>query len=555
MNCWFGPRNCLKGFLLTINKSEINWCDCQVQLGYQNSKEFPPSIMESSMMDETYKYYNIANENRAVIRPVYALNSSLAPPNYSGYISQLQVLRACEAVVGEGEIHAIVRTGALWRIYPCTQFGRERLLIEGIEYMEYSLQLLDINPFDTETTKLFVGGIPLNISNQEVEKVLIKMGVKLKGEFDYEYIKDENKKSTSCKSGRRTVIIEVPKKHLPTVIEMGKMKCPIFYYGQVRPKGNKNVPKGKEGNTIIVEDKLRHENEAEKNKEIEREINKTNEEKSDERENKKDDELEETESQESEMRNTENEEEKEGVEEKTEKKKEGGTCEDSEKKEDEVENNEEKKGEEENAEEKIEVESDKNEENKSEKEEKSDENRVKMQDAKSEDHKKNDPPAGSTNLDKVSEPQSENKVNLSTPEKRGDKTANIENKTSPKKKKSPYSEVLKGKPSDSDKSRLNQRGRGQMPKRLETLTDLSKLLHKEMPKERTASSYSPHRKRSRSGESEYESPAKVKTPARSRSRTRKNTQYTEIVHDSKVTVKSPSATGLPSKLFGNTGKR
>ena len=555
MNCWFGPRNCLKGFLLTINKSEINWCDCQVQLGYQNSKEFPPSIMESSMMDETYKYYNIANENRAVIRPVYALNSSLAPPNYSGYISQLQVLRACEAVVGEGEIHAIVRTGALWRIYPCTQFGRERLLIEGIEYMEYSLQLLDINPFDTETTKLFVGGIPLNISNQEVEKVLIKMGVKLKGEFDYEYIKDENKKSTSCKSGRRTVIIEVPKKHLPTVIEMGKMKCPIFYYGQVRPKGNKNVPKGKEGNTIIVEDKLRHENEAEKNKEIEREINKTNEEKSDERENEKDDELEETDSQESEMRNTENEEEKEGVEEKTEKKKEGGTCEDSEKKEDEVENNEEKKGEEENAEEKIEVESDKNEENKSEKEEKSDENRVKMQDAKSEDHKKNDPPAGSTNLDKVSEPQSENKVNLSTPEKRGDKTANIENKTSPKKKKSPYSEVLKGKPSDSDKSRLNQRGRGQMPKRLETLTDLSKLLHKEMPKERTASSYSPHRKRSRSGESEYESPAKVKTPARSRSRTRKNTQYTEIVHDSKVTVKSPSATGLPSKLFGNTGKR
>ena len=555
MNCWFGPRNCLKGFLLTINKSEINWCDCQVQLGYQNSKEFPPSIMESSMMDETYKYYNIANENRAVIRPVYALNSSLAPPNYTGYISQLQVLRACEAVVGEGEIHAIVRTGALWRIYPCTQFGRERLLIEGIEYMEYSLQLLDINPFDTETTKLFVGGIPLNISNQEVEKVLIKMGVKLKGEFDYEYIKDENKKSTSCKSGRRTVIIEVPKKHLPTVIEMGKMKCPIFYYGQVRPKGNKNVPKGKEGNTIIVEDKLRHENEAEKNKEIEREINKTNEEKSDERENEKDDELEETDSQESEMRNTENEEEKEGVEEKTEKKKEGGTCEDSEKKEDEVENNEEKKGEEENAEEKIEVESDKNEENKSEKEEKSDENRVKMQDAKSEDHKKNDPPAGSTNLDKVSEPQSENKVNLSTPEKRGDKTANIENKTSPKKKKSPYSEVLKGKPSDSDKSRLNQRGRGQMPKRLETLTDLSKLLHKEMPKERTASSYSPHRKRSRSGESEYESPAKVKTPARSRSRTRKNTQYTEIVHDSKVTVKSPSATGLPSKLFGNTGKR
>ena len=203
------------------------------------------------MMDETYKYYNIANENRAVIRPVYALNSSLAPPNYTGYISQLQVLRACEAVVGEGEIHAIVRTGALWRIYPCTQFGRERLLIEGIEYMEYSLQLLDINPFDTETTKLFVGGIPLNISNEEVEKVLIKMGVKLKGEFDYEYIKDENKKSTSCKSGRRTVIIEVPKKHLPTVIEMGKMKCPIFYYGQVRPKGNKNVPKGKEGNTII----------------------------------------------------------------------------------------------------------------------------------------------------------------------------------------------------------------------------------------------------------------------------------------------------------------
>ena len=94
-----------------------------------------------------------------------------------------------------------------------------------------------------------------------------------------------------------------------------------------------------------------------------------------------------------------------------------------------------------------------------------------------------------------------------------------------------------------------------MPKRLETLTDLSKLLHKEMPKERTASSYSPHRKRSRSGESEYESPAKVKTPARSRSRTRKNTQYTEIVHDSKVTVKSPSATRLPSKLFGNTGKR
>ena len=119
--------------------------------------------MAPSKADTIDKYYDIPNEDEGEVRPVYVLNSVLAPSDYSGYISNLEVLRSCEQIVGEDEgIHAIVRTGGLWRIYPCTEFGRERLMIEGIDFMGCTIQLSDRNPFDDGTTKLFIGGLPLN---------------------------------------------------------------------------------------------------------------------------------------------------------------------------------------------------------------------------------------------------------------------------------------------------------------------------------------------------------------------------------------------------------
>ena len=180
-------------------------------------------------------------ENPTPVHPLFVLNKTLLPPNFTGYISQFDLLLACEMEAGEGQIDAIIRSGALWRIYPRNEDAKQTLLIYGITFMGFQVQLLESNPFSKDSTKLFVSGLPLCISNQEMVQCLRETGIKVIGDVEFELIVDEKNVSTTCKSGRRICKIEKPNTNLDKTMTICTFKCPIFYYGQIRNNRNQNV--------------------------------------------------------------------------------------------------------------------------------------------------------------------------------------------------------------------------------------------------------------------------------------------------------------------------
>ena len=185
-------------------------------------------------------------ENPTPVHPLFVLNKTLLPPNYTGYVSQFELLLACEMEVGEDQIDAIIRSGALWRIYPRNEDAKQTLLMYGITFMGFQVQLLESNPFNTDTTKLFVSGLPLCVTNQEMLQYLKEIGIKPLGDVEFELIVDSKNVITTCKSGRRICKIEKPSTNLDKTLTIGTFKCPIFYYGQVR--NNKNQENNERSN-------------------------------------------------------------------------------------------------------------------------------------------------------------------------------------------------------------------------------------------------------------------------------------------------------------------
>ena len=83
--------------------------------------------------------------------------------------------------------------------------------------------------------KLTIKNLPLSVSNEEIEKLLIEKKVKLVSPVRYGLIRDESGQATTYKSGDRYVYVESFDTPLPVQQHIGTFQCLILHHGKTMP--------------------------------------------------------------------------------------------------------------------------------------------------------------------------------------------------------------------------------------------------------------------------------------------------------------------------------
>ena len=173
--------------------------------------------------------------------PVYLINSDL--PSFEEKVyTTVEICRAAEAVTGPRTIDGAQPKDLLWRVYPLTQQARCDLLVSGLSLRGVHIRPYDKNPLivrhvegerEVPTTRVLVGGIPLSFNNEAILDAIKHLPeVKVRSAIFYERGRDENKRLTPYKTGRRFLFIEVPPTPLPKKLKIGHFTATIFHWEQ-----------------------------------------------------------------------------------------------------------------------------------------------------------------------------------------------------------------------------------------------------------------------------------------------------------------------------------
>ena len=172
------------------------------------------------------------------VPPVFVLDSSLSTRNGRSVFG-LDLCVACEDVSGFDTVYGAQKIRNVWRIYSKTAHARDTLLINGITFNCHSIQLLSHNPMTLSNpgapvTKLIVSGIEVSVSNTEIEKALVNIGVKICSPVKMANYRYENGGFSSYRSGKRFIYIELPKYNLPMFIQIAGRMSSLYYKEQIR---------------------------------------------------------------------------------------------------------------------------------------------------------------------------------------------------------------------------------------------------------------------------------------------------------------------------------
>ena len=148
----------------------------------------------------------------------------------------VEVCKAVESVSGPSTCHGSQKLRQVWRVYMRTKESRVKLLAAGCLMLRgRRVETLGRNPFllfdgneNVVATKLWISGVPISFSDEEIKKALNREGVKQISKMEMERVRDEGK-LTNWVSGRRFVWIELPKKRLSKVLDMGLFKGFLFH--------------------------------------------------------------------------------------------------------------------------------------------------------------------------------------------------------------------------------------------------------------------------------------------------------------------------------------
>ena len=175
------------------------------------------------------------------IPPVYLINSNLPTFDMTPY-NTVEICRAAERVTGQNTIDGAEIRGLLWRIYPLTMHARCELLTSSLTLRGVQVTLYNKNPLvvqgrngemESPTTKVIVGGVPYPFNNEAIEHALTGLpNVTKRSAVFYERARDEDKKLTNFKTGRRFMYIDVPETPLPKRLKIGNFNATIFHYEQ-----------------------------------------------------------------------------------------------------------------------------------------------------------------------------------------------------------------------------------------------------------------------------------------------------------------------------------
>ena len=108
-----------------------------------------------------------------------------------------------------------------------------------------SVPLYDQNPYVTypglpvqkkmNSDKLTIRNLPLSVSNDEIEKMLVEKSVVLRSPIRYGFIRNEDGELTTYKSGDRYVFVEPFETPLPRQQEIGIFQCLVLHHGKNGP--------------------------------------------------------------------------------------------------------------------------------------------------------------------------------------------------------------------------------------------------------------------------------------------------------------------------------
>lgn len=187
------------------------------------------------------------------VLPVFVMNKNL--PTFSDKLYTVnEICSACEKKTGHDSILGAQKIGALWRIYPKQSDARVKLLIEGFSLRGVSVTVCDKNPFvvmtrdgerEIKTTKVTVGNLPISLSNQDINAMLTKLGVKPRSELFMERARDENGGLTRWLTGRRFMYVEVPDRPLTERVSLGVFTASIFHQEQKAARNPHNTSCGR----------------------------------------------------------------------------------------------------------------------------------------------------------------------------------------------------------------------------------------------------------------------------------------------------------------------
>lgn len=179
--------------------------------------------------------------------PVFVINNQL-PAFEQKAFTTAEICAAAEKVSGYNSIEGAQRIGGLWRIYPRSDEGRKKLLIQGFALRGVAITVKSRNPYivrespndpigdrSTEqppSTKLIIGNVPLSFSDTELLQAVKQLGATVLSKLIAERDRDALGKLTHWKTGRRFVYVTVPDIPFPRSLQVGPFRASVYHREQ-----------------------------------------------------------------------------------------------------------------------------------------------------------------------------------------------------------------------------------------------------------------------------------------------------------------------------------
>ncbi|KAL8619992.1 hypothetical protein ACOMHN_015274 [Nucella lapillus] len=188
-----------------------------------------------------------SDKDRAL--PVFVLNNQLPSFDQKPFTTT-ELCAAAEKVCGYNSIEGSQKIGNLWRIYPRNKETRQALTIQGFVLRGVVISVKTTNPYlqsrnighraqsgdtisyQTPSTKLIIGNIPLSYTDTDILQAVKQQGVTVLSHLIAERDRDESGKLTHWKTGRRFVYITVPSIPLPKSLEIGPFRGSLYHKEQ-----------------------------------------------------------------------------------------------------------------------------------------------------------------------------------------------------------------------------------------------------------------------------------------------------------------------------------
>ena len=176
------------------------------------------------------------------VKPVFIKDKDIGDSS----TTPLFMCNAITRVISSSKLDGVQRINNLWRIYLKDNATRLELTVkQEIRVNGKSVPLYDQNPYVTypglpvqkkmNSDKLTIRNLPLSVSNDEIEKMLVEKSVILRSPIRYSFIRNEDGELTTYKSGDRYVFVEPFETPLLRQQEIGIFQCLVLHHGKNGP--------------------------------------------------------------------------------------------------------------------------------------------------------------------------------------------------------------------------------------------------------------------------------------------------------------------------------